>query len=151
MTGTNCDLFTHKSSRSYLNHLVCRNLWLILIELCFTGIILSVQEVKLAQVMKNFFTVIISLSCLFPLCLLAVYSVLSHRQHNYLQSMPLIVNSCVDDGLIKCKLWYFHILSQLIHCCGIFCKSGYYIFCSIKFIRLRFRRSESPFCEDLNV
>jgi hypothetical protein len=25
MTGTNCDLFTQKSSRSYLNHLVCRN------------------------------------------------------------------------------------------------------------------------------
>jgi hypothetical protein len=28
MTGTNCDLFTHKSSRSYLNHLVfqlCRS------------------------------------------------------------------------------------------------------------------------------
>ena len=24
MTGTNCDLFTHKQSRSYLNHLVCR-------------------------------------------------------------------------------------------------------------------------------
>jgi hypothetical protein len=24
MTGTNCDLFTHKSSRSYLNHLVIR-------------------------------------------------------------------------------------------------------------------------------
>jgi hypothetical protein len=23
MTGTNCDLFTHKSSWSYLNHLVC--------------------------------------------------------------------------------------------------------------------------------
>jgi hypothetical protein len=23
MTETNCDLFTHKSSRSYLNHLVC--------------------------------------------------------------------------------------------------------------------------------
>jgi hypothetical protein len=23
MTGTNCDLFTHKQSRSYLNHLVC--------------------------------------------------------------------------------------------------------------------------------
>jgi hypothetical protein len=22
MTGANCDLFTHKSSRSYLNHLV---------------------------------------------------------------------------------------------------------------------------------
>jgi hypothetical protein len=22
MTGTNCDLFTHKQSRSYLNHLV---------------------------------------------------------------------------------------------------------------------------------
>ena len=22
MTGTNCDLFTHKSDRSYLNHLV---------------------------------------------------------------------------------------------------------------------------------
>jgi hypothetical protein len=22
MTGTNCDLFTHRSSRSYLNHLV---------------------------------------------------------------------------------------------------------------------------------
>jgi hypothetical protein len=22
MTGTNCDLFTHKSSRSYLNHVV---------------------------------------------------------------------------------------------------------------------------------
>jgi hypothetical protein len=22
MTGTNCDLFTHKSSRSYLNHLL---------------------------------------------------------------------------------------------------------------------------------
>jgi hypothetical protein len=22
MTGTNCDLYTHKSSRSYLNHLV---------------------------------------------------------------------------------------------------------------------------------
>jgi hypothetical protein len=26
MTGTNCDLFTHKSSRSYLNHLVCKNM-----------------------------------------------------------------------------------------------------------------------------
>ena len=26
MTGTNCDLFTHKSSRSYLNHLVLRAL-----------------------------------------------------------------------------------------------------------------------------
>jgi hypothetical protein len=25
MTGTNCDLFTHKSSRSYLNHLVLSN------------------------------------------------------------------------------------------------------------------------------
>ena len=25
MTGTNCDLFTHKSSRSYLNHLVLKN------------------------------------------------------------------------------------------------------------------------------
>jgi hypothetical protein len=25
MTGTNCDLFTHKSSRSYLNHLVQLN------------------------------------------------------------------------------------------------------------------------------
>ena len=25
MTGTNCDLFTHKSSRSYLNHLVYVN------------------------------------------------------------------------------------------------------------------------------
>ena len=25
MTGTNCDLFTHKSSRSYLNHLVHHN------------------------------------------------------------------------------------------------------------------------------
>jgi hypothetical protein len=25
MTGTNCDLFTHKSSRSYLNHLVLRS------------------------------------------------------------------------------------------------------------------------------
>jgi hypothetical protein len=24
-TGTNCDLFTHKSSRSYLNHLVLNN------------------------------------------------------------------------------------------------------------------------------
>jgi hypothetical protein len=23
MTGTNCDLFTHNQSRSYLNHLVC--------------------------------------------------------------------------------------------------------------------------------
>ena len=29
MTGTNCDLFTHKSSRSYLNHLVY--------QLCFDG------------------------------------------------------------------------------------------------------------------
>jgi hypothetical protein len=28
MTGTNCDLFTHKSSRSYLNHLVsCVIVW----------------------------------------------------------------------------------------------------------------------------
>jgi hypothetical protein len=26
MTGTNCDLFTHKSSRSYLNHLVIKAL-----------------------------------------------------------------------------------------------------------------------------
>jgi hypothetical protein len=25
MTGTNCDLFTHKLSRSYLNHLVYDN------------------------------------------------------------------------------------------------------------------------------
>jgi hypothetical protein len=25
MTGTNCDLLTHKSSRSYLNHLVNKN------------------------------------------------------------------------------------------------------------------------------
>jgi hypothetical protein len=24
MTGTNCDLFTHNQSRSYLNHLVIR-------------------------------------------------------------------------------------------------------------------------------
>jgi hypothetical protein len=27
MTGKNCDLFTHKSSRSYLNHLVYCRLW----------------------------------------------------------------------------------------------------------------------------
>ena len=27
MTGTNCDLFTHKSSRSYLNHLVIIIVW----------------------------------------------------------------------------------------------------------------------------
>jgi hypothetical protein len=25
MTGTNCDVFTHKSSRSYLNHLLYKN------------------------------------------------------------------------------------------------------------------------------
>jgi hypothetical protein len=25
MTGTNCDLFTHNQSQSYLNHLVCGN------------------------------------------------------------------------------------------------------------------------------
>jgi hypothetical protein len=25
MTGTNCDLFTHNQSRSYLNHLVSQN------------------------------------------------------------------------------------------------------------------------------
>jgi hypothetical protein len=29
MTGTNCDLFTHKSSRSYLNHLVYESLSLL--------------------------------------------------------------------------------------------------------------------------
>jgi hypothetical protein len=29
MTGTNCDLFTHKSSRSYLNHLVFSAFFLI--------------------------------------------------------------------------------------------------------------------------
>jgi hypothetical protein len=28
MTGTNCDLFTHKSSRSYLNHLVYIHIWI---------------------------------------------------------------------------------------------------------------------------
>jgi hypothetical protein len=28
MTGTNCDLFTHKSSRSYLNHLVYTMKWI---------------------------------------------------------------------------------------------------------------------------
>jgi hypothetical protein len=27
MTGTNCDLFTHKSSRSYMNHLVLSKLF----------------------------------------------------------------------------------------------------------------------------
>jgi hypothetical protein len=27
MTRTNCDLFTHKSSRSYLNHLVYTTFW----------------------------------------------------------------------------------------------------------------------------
>jgi hypothetical protein len=41
MTGTNSDLFTHKSSRSYLNHLVHRN-WhlvdmfgLIIVKCCY--------------------------------------------------------------------------------------------------------------------
>jgi hypothetical protein len=33
MTGTNCDLFTHKSSRSYLNHLV---FWRILVACRYT-------------------------------------------------------------------------------------------------------------------
>jgi hypothetical protein len=28
MTGTNCDLFTHNQSRSYLNHLVLRYIFL---------------------------------------------------------------------------------------------------------------------------
>jgi hypothetical protein len=26
MTGTNCDLFTHNQSRSYLNHIVHKNM-----------------------------------------------------------------------------------------------------------------------------
>ena len=34
MTGTNCDLFTHKSSRSYLNHLVIIII-IIIIIICY--------------------------------------------------------------------------------------------------------------------
>jgi hypothetical protein len=32
MTGTNCDLFTHKSSRSYLNHFVYRFIFVLPLE-----------------------------------------------------------------------------------------------------------------------
>ena len=35
MTGTKCDLFTHKSSRSYLNHLVHRLSIRIIICKCY--------------------------------------------------------------------------------------------------------------------
>ena len=35
MTGTNCDLFTHKSSRSYLNHLVVQPRRGLIHVLCF--------------------------------------------------------------------------------------------------------------------
>jgi hypothetical protein len=38
MTGTNCDLFTHKSSRSYLNHLVLLQLsWCFFIYIYLTS------------------------------------------------------------------------------------------------------------------
>jgi hypothetical protein len=32
MTGTNCDLFTHNQSRSYLNHLVCVYIYIIVLS-----------------------------------------------------------------------------------------------------------------------
>jgi hypothetical protein len=40
MTGTNCDLFTHNQSRSYLNHLVyITNTFVIRLEYIFTSIL----------------------------------------------------------------------------------------------------------------
>jgi hypothetical protein len=39
MTGTNCDFFTHKSSRSYLNHLVYTGLHMFKITYCVLNVI----------------------------------------------------------------------------------------------------------------
>jgi hypothetical protein len=44
MTGTNCDLFTHKSSRSYLNHLVFDKGSLPLVWFDFTLIWLGIRN-----------------------------------------------------------------------------------------------------------
>jgi hypothetical protein len=43
MTGTNCDLFTHKSSRSYLNHLVFMPLFLWEPRTMFCGTVSSME------------------------------------------------------------------------------------------------------------
>jgi hypothetical protein len=59
MTGTNCDLFTHKSSRSYLNHLVkCKVTYIRFTEECFyTDYITftSVIKTALAKALYFFF------------------------------------------------------------------------------------------------
>ena len=45
MTGTNCDLFTHKSSRSYLNHLVYKN--------CKRNVFISVKKMVRKMQRRN--------------------------------------------------------------------------------------------------
>jgi hypothetical protein len=46
MTGTNCDLFTHNQSQSYLNHLVQVNLLVFFIKLSSVH---GMEHVKLHQ------------------------------------------------------------------------------------------------------
>jgi hypothetical protein len=55
MTGTNCDLFTHKSSRSYLNHLVT-----------FTGATLKLSALCILLILYHLLTnnMHISMTCI---------------------------------------------------------------------------------------
>jgi hypothetical protein len=55
MTGTNCDLFTHKSSRSYLNHLV---------HLCTYNFGSACNKYYLLTTIKSYYIVLI-LRCAF--------------------------------------------------------------------------------------
>jgi hypothetical protein len=57
MTGTNCDLFTHKSSRSYLNHLVLNK---IILKTVFQFLDPRFIEQRIIRIMRIMFFLVVS-------------------------------------------------------------------------------------------
>ena len=80
MTGTDCDLFTHKQSRSYLNHLVHTNVTLT--RVCLTtvaSVCVCVCTAVFIQHAKRIRRIILSSVACFGL---PYYSRLSHKRHD---------------------------------------------------------------------
>jgi hypothetical protein len=93
MTGTNCDLFTHKSSRSYLNHLVLHICVCVCVCVCAcvlgnVGVCMRVRACIFAIHIRHFATSFVPPS--------GYISTLSHKKTDFRKK----------SSIIKCVFWF---------------------------------------------
>jgi hypothetical protein len=117
MTGTNCDLFTHKSSLSYLNHLVLLKI-IDVMSLILTVFVFKVTIKSLQTNFRGFITVctllLLFLYFVLPSPLSFVSSQLQSADYSHLHAV------CVNDyNLCSCKIILHQIMPLDLQVCPL--------------------------------